>query len=78
MLLHSYVIIEDQGSQYRVDLEIKTTGQLNEQGQINGIVTPKCAWNIDTGETVEVELMRILEALENYENLHIETAFHEN
>ena len=74
MLLHSYVIIEDQGDQYRVDLEIETTGQVNAQGQINGVVTPKRAWNIDTGEPAEVEAARIMEALENYQELHIEAA----
>ena len=74
MLLHSYVIIEDQGNQYRVDLEIDTTGELNADGQINGIVTPKNAWDVDTGEPVEVDSERIMEAMENYQELHIESA----
>lgn len=74
MLLYSYVIIEDQGNQYRVDLEIETTGELNAEGQINGIVTPKNAWDVDTGEPVEVDVDRIMEAMENYQELHIESA----
>jgi len=74
VLLYSYVIIEDQGKQYRVDLEIDTTGELNADGQINGIVTPKDAWDVDSGEPVDIDLDRIMEAMENYQELHIESA----